>query len=63
MGMALAYKRGETKEADLPPGVKKVVKRLAKSMSDDQLSDYTSTKVSKLPRRKYRPTRVRAKRS
>ena len=51
MGMALAYKRGEVKASDLPERIRNKVKQIAASMSDSQLSDYTSTKSSKLPER------------
>jgi hypothetical protein len=51
MGMALAYKRGDLKERDLPARIRNKVKQIAASMSDSQLSDYTSTKASKLPKR------------
>ena len=50
MGMALAYKRGEVKERDLPAQVRNKVKQIAASMSDSQLSEYTSTKSRKLPK-------------
>ena len=51
MGMALAYKRGDMKERDIPTGVRNKVKQIAASMSESQLSDYTSTKSRKLPSR------------
>ena len=51
MGMALAYKRGKVKEKDLPPRIRNKVKQIAASMSDDQLSEYTSTKTKRLPKR------------
>lgn len=64
MGMALAYKRGKMKESDIPAGVRKKVKQIAASMSDEQLSDFTSTKtkgmrkhVGKGPRAKMRKVR------
>lgn len=50
MGMALAYKRGEIKEADLPPRIRNKIKQMAASMSDKQLSEFTSTKTRKLPK-------------
>ena len=50
MGMALAYKRGKIKESELPARVRNKIKQIAASMSDEQLSEYTSTKSSKLPK-------------
>lgn len=47
MGLALAYKRGE-----VPTGkVSDQVKKLAKSMSDDELSKYAGTKHKGLPQK------------
>jgi hypothetical protein len=47
MGLALAYKRGE-----VPAGkVSDQVKKLAKSMSDDELSKYAGTKHKGLPQK------------
>jgi len=65
MGMALAYKRGEVKEKDLPARIRNKVKQIAASMSDSQLSDYTSTKSRKLPKHvgKSAQRRVRKARS
>jgi len=51
MGMALAYKRGDLKGEDIPTRIRNKVKQIAGSMSDDQLSEYTSTKTNKLPKR------------
>lgn len=51
MGMALAYKRGKLKAKDIPERVRNKVKQIAASMSDKQLSEYTSTKTKKLPKR------------
>jgi hypothetical protein len=50
MGMALDYKRGKLKAADIPAGVRNKVKQIAASMSDKELSDFTSTKTRKLPK-------------
>lgn len=50
MGMALAYKRGKLKEGDIPSRVRNKVKQIAASMSDAQLSEFTSTKAKKLPK-------------
>jgi hypothetical protein len=43
MGMALAYKRGEMKDASAS------VKRMADSMSEKDLEDYAKTKHDKIP--------------
>jgi len=48
MGMVLAYKRGKSLDS-IPAGVRERVKRMAKDMSEEQLTDYTSTKTSDLP--------------
>ena len=45
-GMALAYKRGELKDANDD------VKQLAASMSEQQLKDYASTNRKNLPNKK-----------
>lgn len=49
MGMVLAYKRGDLKEGDIPPGVKSRVKRMAKEMTSEQVEEFTSTPSSNLP--------------
>jgi hypothetical protein len=43
MGMALAYKRGELKDAS------EEVKRLAASMTEKQLEEFAATKTHRLP--------------
>ncbi len=50
MGMALAYKRGKLKSSDIPAGVLNKIKQIAASMSEEELSHYTSTKTKKLPK-------------
>lgn len=64
MGMARAYKAGKLKEADVPKGILNKVKQIAASMTDEQLSEFTSTKARRLPKhigkgaqRKIRKTR------
>ncbi|MFN3818884.1 DUF3008 family protein [Blastomonas sp.] len=47
-GAALSAKRGETQMKDL----KGASKEMAKSMSEDQLEDFASTKRKELPERK-----------
>lgn len=47
-GAALSAKRGETQTKDL----KGASKEMAKSMSEDQLEDFASTKRKELPERK-----------
>ena len=51
MGMALAFKRGKLKESKIPERIRNKVKQIAASMSDEQLSDFTSTKAKSLKRR------------
>lgn len=51
MGMALAYKRGKLKASEIPARVRNKVKQIAASMSEAQLSEYTSTKTKNLPKR------------
>ena len=65
MGMALAYKRGKLKAADIPERIRKKIKQIAKSMSDEQLSDFTKTRAKSLPKRigKGPQRRVRKTRS
>lgn len=50
MGMARAYKAGKLKTSGLSKGLLNKVKQIAASMSDEQLSEFTSTKKKKLPR-------------
>ncbi len=50
MGMALAYKRGDMKESDLPAGIRNKIKQMAESMTDKELSEFTSTKTKRLPK-------------
>ncbi len=50
MGMARAYKAGKLKESDIPKGVLNKVKQIAESMTDEQLSEFTSTKTKRLPK-------------
>jgi hypothetical protein len=65
MGMALAYKRGKLKPKDIPERIRKKVKQIAASMSDDQLSHFTATKAKQLPKRigKGAQRRIRKTRS
>jgi hypothetical protein len=57
MGMALAYKRGDMKESDLPERIRNKVKQIAASMSDKELTEFTRTKKAKLPKHKTRKVR------
>jgi hypothetical protein len=57
MGMALAYKRGKLKAADIPSRIRNKVKQIASSMSDAQLRDFTKTKTKKLPKHRVRKVR------
>ena len=63
MGMVLAYKRGDLPSEKIPPGVRSRVKRMAKEMSEDQVSDFTSTKSSHLPEHKTRGRHLRRART
>jgi hypothetical protein len=63
MGMALAYKRGKLKEKNIPKGIRNKVKQIAASMSEGQLSEYTSTKSRKLPKRAGRAPQRRVRRT
>ena len=61
MGMALAYKRGELKAEDIPERIRKTVKQIAGSMTNDQLSDFTRTKAKKLPKRVGKGAQLRVR--
>jgi pyrroloquinoline quinone (PQQ) biosynthesis protein C len=49
MGQALAYKRGEIKAKDLNPDYADEIKKLAKSMTEEQLKRFARTKHKNLP--------------
>jgi hypothetical protein len=51
MGLALSYKRGKKKLKDLPASLSKKIKKMSKSMTDDQLSDFAKTKHKDLPQK------------
>jgi len=51
MGLALSYKRGKKKLKDLPPSLDRKIKKISKSMTDDQLSDFAKTKHKDLPQK------------
>ncbi len=57
MGLALAFKRGEVS----PDEVSEEVRRVAESMTEEELMDFAKTKESGLPeeKRKRLDTRVR----
>jgi Protein of unknwon function (DUF3008). len=39
-GMALAYKRGEVSLRELPKGVREDIKRIAKTMTEEEIRKY-----------------------
>ena len=49
MGLALAYKKGKKKLKDLPPSLARKVKKMSKSMTEDQIEDFAKTKHEGLP--------------
>ena len=49
MGMVRAYKAGKLDTKGLSAGLLKKIKQTASTMTDEQLSDFTKTKSSKLP--------------
>lgn len=49
MGQAYAYKTGEIKAKDLNPEYASEIKKLAKSMTEEQLRDFAKTKHKNLP--------------
>ena len=61
MGMALALKRGKVKKEELPKGVRNKVASIASDMTDEQLSHYTSTPRSEIPKTTGRPPRGRVR--
>lgn len=52
MGQAYAYKKGELKKKDIDPKYIDEIKKLAKSMDEDELRRYASTKHEGLPEEK-----------
>lgn len=50
MGMARAYKTGKLDTKGLSKGVLNKVKQIAESMTNEQLSEFTSTKKKGLPK-------------
>lgn len=58
IGIALAYKNGERKLDDIPQGIRKHVKRLAKGISDDDAKMYQKG-FHQAPRHRGRAVRIR----
>jgi len=52
MGMAYCLKRGECRLADFPKSIRNEVRRLANSMTLQQLRDFAKTREKALPRKK-----------
>lgn len=50
MGLARAVKEGKTKPGDVRPGIRNKITSAAKSMSREQLREYTATRTGDLPR-------------
>lgn len=59
MGMALAYKRGQLDTSKISKNTLAHIRRMASTMTEEQLSDYASTPRKRLPRHKGTPQRIR----
>ena len=56
MGLALSVKRGDKKLGDIRPGLRRKIVEINESMSDEELTKFTSTERKGLP--KYKGTRT-----
>lgn len=50
MGLVRAVKNGDRKLADVRPGIRGKVERAARSMTKEQIGEYTQTRTEGLPR-------------